>query len=105
MFQLSDRPPPYGPVSMSTDDSISEDVSSSGALSHGHVSADGGKESEASLASSEGTSASGPAVPEERRRTSQTKGGAVESRSVALTPACTKIRYEADPMTCCIKGQ
>ncbi|XP_011479739.1 M-phase phosphoprotein 9 [Oryzias latipes] len=77
---------------MSTDDSISEDVSSSGALSHGRVSADGGKESEASLASSEGTSASGPAVPEERRRTSQTKGGAVESRSVALTPACTKIR-------------
>uniref|UniRef100_A0A8C7Z9E0 M-phase phosphoprotein 9 n=1 Tax=Oryzias sinensis TaxID=183150 RepID=A0A8C7Z9E0_9TELE len=77
---------------MSTDDSISEDVSSSAALSHGRVSADGGKESEASLASSEGTSASGPAVPEERRRTSQTKAGAVESRSVALTPACTKIR-------------
>ncbi|KAF6726162.1 M-phase phosphoprotein 9 [Oryzias melastigma] len=66
---------------MSTDDSISEDVSSSGALSHGRVSADGGKESEASLESSEGTSASGPAVPDERRRPSQTKGGAVESRT------------------------
>ncbi|RVE66135.1 hypothetical protein OJAV_G00123470 [Oryzias javanicus] len=47
--------------------------------------ADGGKESEASLESSEGTSA-------ERRRASQTKGGAVESRTVDLTPACNKIR-------------
>ncbi|KAM6902838.1 M-phase phosphoprotein 9 [Xenentodon cancila] len=74
---------------MSTDDSISEDVSSSGALSHCHVSADGdgGKESETSLVSSEGTSASGLAVSEERHTTSQTTGGTVES-----TPACNNIR-------------
>ncbi|KAF7646700.1 hypothetical protein LDENG_00183500 [Lucifuga dentata] len=80
---------------MSTDDSISEDVSSSGALSHCHVSADGdgGKESEASLVSSEGTSASGLAVSEDRlSRTSQTKGGAVEGRQMDITPACNKIR-------------
>ncbi|KAM3874242.1 M-phase phosphoprotein 9 [Diretmus argenteus] len=82
---------------MSTDDSISEDVSSSGALSHCHASADGdgdgGKESETSLVSSEGTSASGLAVPEDRPiRTSQTSGGAVESRPMDITPACNKIR-------------
>ncbi|XP_028274191.1 M-phase phosphoprotein 9 isoform X2 [Parambassis ranga] len=79
---------------MSTDDSISEDVSSSGALSHGHVSADGdvGKESETSLVSSEGTSASGLAVSEERHATSKKTGGAVESRPMDLTPACNKIR-------------
>ncbi|KAM4634325.1 M-phase phosphoprotein 9 isoform 2-T2 [Polymixia lowei] len=80
---------------MSTDDSISEDVSSSGALSHCHVSADGdgGKESETSLVSSEGTSASGLAGPEDRHtRTSQTTGGTVESRPMDITPACNKIR-------------
>ncbi|XP_071321347.1 M-phase phosphoprotein 9 isoform X5 [Trachinotus anak] len=79
---------------MSTDDSISEDVSSSGALSHCHVSADGdgGKESETSLVSSEGTSASGLAVSEDRRTTSQTTGGTVESRPMDITPACNKIR-------------
>ncbi|XP_034403475.1 M-phase phosphoprotein 9 isoform X2 [Cyclopterus lumpus] len=79
---------------MSTDDSISEDVSSSGALSHCHVSpdGDGGKESETSLVSSEGTSASGLAVSEDRHTTSQTAGGAVESRPVDITPACNKIR-------------
>lgn len=79
---------------MSTDDSISEDVSSSGALSHCHASADGdgGKESETSLVSSEGTSASGPAVLQERHNTSQTTGGAVESRHVDITPACNRIR-------------
>ncbi|XP_034566328.1 M-phase phosphoprotein 9 isoform X2 [Notolabrus celidotus] len=79
---------------MSTDDSISEDVSSSGALSHCHASADGdgGKESETSLVSSEGTSASGLAVSEGRHTTSQTTGGAVESRAVDITPACNKIR-------------
>lgn len=80
---------------MSTDDSISEDVSSSGALSHCHVSADGdgGKESETSLVSSEGTSASGLAVPEDRHtRTSQTTGGTVDSRPMDITPACNKIR-------------
>lgn len=74
---------------MSTDDSVSEDVSTSGALSHGHASADGdtGKESEASLVSSEGTSAS------DRRHTAgQTTGGAVESRAVDIVPACNKIR-------------
>ncbi len=81
---------------MSTDDSISEDVSSSGALSHCHASAegDGGKESETSLVSSEGTtSASGLAVSEERHSTSQTTGGTVESRHIDITPACNKIRY------------
>ncbi|KAF0046091.1 hypothetical protein F2P81_002620 [Scophthalmus maximus] len=76
------------------DDSISEDVSSSGALSHCHVSAEGdaGKESETSLVSSEGTSASGLAVPEDRHLASQTAGGTVESRPMAITPACNKIR-------------
>ncbi|XP_029025472.1 M-phase phosphoprotein 9 [Betta splendens] len=72
---------------MSTDDSISEDVSSSGALGQCHV-GDGGKESETSLVSSEGTSASGLAVSEER----QTTGGTVESRPMDITPACNKIR-------------
>uniref|UniRef100_A0A1A7Z2B3 M-phase phosphoprotein 9 n=1 Tax=Iconisemion striatum TaxID=60296 RepID=A0A1A7Z2B3_9TELE len=78
---------------MSTDDSISEDVSSS-ALSHCHASADGDgeKESETSLVSSEGTSASGLAVSEERHTTSQTTGGTVESRPLDVTPACNKIR-------------
>ncbi|XP_026877268.2 M-phase phosphoprotein 9 isoform X1 [Electrophorus electricus] len=51
---------------MSTDDSISEDVSSSVALSHDQISANGGKESEASGVSSEDT-VSGLAVPEEDR--------------------------------------
>ncbi|XP_026153416.1 M-phase phosphoprotein 9 [Mastacembelus armatus] len=73
---------------MSTDDSISEDVSSSGALSHCHV-GDGGKESETSLVSSEGTSASGRAVSEDRHTTSQIT---VESRHMDITPACNKIR-------------
>ncbi|XP_041667628.1 M-phase phosphoprotein 9 isoform X2 [Cheilinus undulatus] len=79
---------------MSTDDSVSEDVSSSGALSHCHASADGdgGKESETSLVSSEGTSASGLAVSEGRRTTSQTTGGTVESRPMDITPTCNKIR-------------
>ncbi|XP_037340162.2 M-phase phosphoprotein 9 isoform X2 [Pungitius pungitius] len=79
---------------MSTDDSISEDVSSSGALSHGHASpdGDGGKESETSLVSSEGTSASGLAVSEERHATSQPAGGPVESRPMDITPACNTIR-------------
>ncbi|XP_076020026.1 M-phase phosphoprotein 9 [Genypterus blacodes] len=74
---------------MSTDDSISEDVSSLGALSHCHISADGdgGKESEASLLSSEGTSAS-----DRHTRTTQTKAGAVERRRMNITPACNKIR-------------
>lgn len=79
---------------MSTDDSVSEDVSSSGALSHCHVSADGdvGKESETSLVSSEGTSASALPVSEDRHTTSQTTGGTVESRPMDITPACNKIR-------------
>ncbi|XP_068190502.1 M-phase phosphoprotein 9 [Antennarius striatus] len=79
---------------MSTDDSISEDVSSSGALSHCLASADrdGGKESETSLLSSEGTSASGLAVSEDRHTTSQTTGGTVETRPMGITPACNKIR-------------
>ncbi|XP_029371671.1 M-phase phosphoprotein 9 isoform X2 [Echeneis naucrates] len=79
---------------MSTDDSISEDVSSSGALSHCHVSpdGDGGKESETSLVSSEGTSASGLAVSEDRHTASKTTGGTVETRPMDITPACNKIR-------------
>lgn len=93
-FQLSDWPTLHGPINMSTDDSISEDVSSSGALSHCHASADGdgGKESETSLVSSEGTSASGLAVSEERHTASQTTGGTVQCRPVDITPACNKIR-------------
>lgn len=80
---------------MSTDDSISEDVSSLGALSHCHASpdGDGGKESETSLLSSEATSASGLVVSEERHTTSKTTGGTVESRPMDITPACKKIRY------------
>ncbi|XP_061913369.1 M-phase phosphoprotein 9 isoform X3 [Entelurus aequoreus] len=89
------RPPPArGPLSMSTDDSVSEDVSSSGPLSHCRASADGdgGKESEASPLSSEATTASGLAVSEDRVSASQTTGGTVASRPVKLTPACDKIR-------------
>lgn len=80
---------------MSTDVSVSEDVSSSGALSHRHASpdGDGGKESETSLVSSEATSASGLAISEDRQRPSQTKGGTVDSRPMDITPACNKIRY------------
>ncbi|CAN9504595.1 unnamed protein product [Ophioblennius macclurei] len=70
---------------MSTDDSVSEDVSTSGALSH-HVDGEAGKESEASLLSSEGTSASG------RRATSRTTGGAVEGQTGDISPARSKIR-------------
>ncbi len=56
---------------MSTDDSISEDVSSSVALSHDQISANGGKESEASIVSSEDT-VSG--LPEEERSASHPEG-------------------------------
>lgn len=92
--QLSDWPPLHGLINMSTDDSISEDVSSSGPLSHCHVGGygDGGKGSETSLVSSEGTSASGLAVSEERHTASKTTGGTVESRPIDITPACDKIR-------------
>ncbi|XP_062870476.1 M-phase phosphoprotein 9 isoform X2 [Trichomycterus rosablanca] len=62
---------------MSTDDSISEDVSSSVALSHDHTSANGGKESEASMVSSEGT-VSGLAITEEAAVVNQPSS----------TPAC-----------------
>lgn len=103
-FQLSHWPPAHGPINMSTDDSISEDVSSSAALSHCHVSGDGEKESETSLVSSEGTSASGLAISEERRTTSQTAGGAVESRPVEIAPACNKIRYSNRQHTACVKN-
>ncbi|XP_035235156.1 M-phase phosphoprotein 9-like [Anguilla anguilla] len=51
---------------MSTDDSVSEDVSTSAALSHNNADASGGKESEASAVSSEDT-LSGPAGPEEEQ--------------------------------------
>ncbi|XP_041742696.2 M-phase phosphoprotein 9 isoform X4 [Coregonus clupeaformis] len=78
---------------MSTDDSISEDVSS---LSHCHADANGGgaKESE----SSEGTSAAsglglglglGLARPEECNATSKTAGGAVDGRADDITPVCS----------------
>ncbi|XP_031682176.1 M-phase phosphoprotein 9 isoform X1 [Oncorhynchus kisutch] len=76
---------------MSTDDSISEDVSS---LSHclGDANGEGGKESE----SSEGTSAAsglglglGLAGPEECKITSKTVGGAVDGRAYDMTPACS----------------
>ncbi|XP_055721560.1 M-phase phosphoprotein 9 isoform X3 [Salvelinus fontinalis] len=76
---------------MSTDDSISEDVSS---LSHCHADAngEGGKESE----SSEGTSAAsglglglGLAGPEECKITSKTAGGAVDGRAYDMTPVCS----------------
>lgn len=63
---------------MSTDDSISEDVSSSVALSHDHTSPNGGKESEASVVSSADT-VSGLVLPEE---------AAVMTRP-SSTPACT----------------
>ncbi|XP_053502036.1 M-phase phosphoprotein 9 isoform X1 [Ictalurus furcatus] len=63
---------------MSTDDSISEDVSSSVALSHDPTSPNGGKESEASVVSSADT-VSGLALPEET---------AVITRP-SSTPACT----------------
>ncbi|XP_060765152.1 M-phase phosphoprotein 9 [Neoarius graeffei] len=63
---------------MSTDDSISEDVSSSVALSHDHTSPNGGKESETSVVSSADT-VSGLALPEE---------AAVITRP-SSTPACT----------------
>ncbi|XP_076876873.1 M-phase phosphoprotein 9 [Brachyhypopomus gauderio] len=79
---------------MSTDDSISEDVSSSVALSHDHTSANGGKESEASGVSSEDT-ASGPAGPEEHRPAVRTLEGFLQvAGDATLTrpssiPACT----------------
>ncbi|XP_059394655.1 M-phase phosphoprotein 9-like [Carassius carassius] len=73
---------------MSTDDSISEDVSSSVALSHDQISANGGKESEASIVSSE-DNVSG--LPEEERSAShhesflQTSEG---ENGPSTTPAC-----------------
>lgn len=79
---------------MSTDDSCSEDVSSSVALSHCHASADGdgGKESETSLVSSEGTSTSGLSVSEDRQSASQTTGGTVQCRRMDNTSAHKAIR-------------
>ncbi|XP_051972188.1 M-phase phosphoprotein 9 [Xyrauchen texanus] len=77
---------------MSTDDSISEDVSSSVALSHDQISANGGKESEASIVSSEDT-VSG--LPQEERSAShpvQTLEGFLQATEGAnrpsTTPAC-----------------
>ncbi|RXN25347.1 M-phase phospho 9-like protein [Labeo rohita] len=73
---------------MSTDDSISEDVSSSVALSHDQISANGGKESEASIVSSEDT-VSG--LPEEERSASHPEGflQATEGENrPSTTPAC-----------------
>lgn len=78
---------------MSTDDSISEDVSSLGALSHCHA-GEGGKESE----SSEGTSAAsglglglglGLSGTEEPNANSKTEGGTVDGRAEDVTPACS----------------
>ncbi|XP_051907779.1 M-phase phosphoprotein 9 isoform X2 [Hippocampus zosterae] len=76
---------------MSTDDSVSEDVSSSGPHSLCRAGG-GGKESEASPLSSEATTASGLGVSEGRRSDSQTTGGTVANRTVKGTPACNKIR-------------
>lgn len=79
----------HGCLSMSTDDSISEDVSSSVALSHDQISANGGKESEASIVSSEDT-VSG--LPEEEHSVShpecflQATEGA---NRPSTTPACS----------------
>ncbi|XP_028319439.1 M-phase phosphoprotein 9 [Gouania willdenowi] len=85
---LSDCPPPPGSITMSTDDSVSEDVSSSAALSHchGNGEADVGKESEISLVSSEGTSA------EDGSHASRKIGGGVKNRPDDDTPARRKIR-------------
>ncbi|CAL9682350.1 unnamed protein product [Knipowitschia caucasica] len=78
---------------MSTDDSVSEDVSSSGALGHCPVNADGdgGKDSETSLVSSEGTSAPGLSVSEDRLTTSHTTGGTVQCKTID-TPVLKNIR-------------
>ncbi|TSM28134.1 M-phase phosphoprotein 9 [Bagarius yarrelli] len=67
-----------GCLSMSTDDSISEDASSSVALSHNHTSPNGAKESEASVVSSTDT-VSELALPEETAVIIRPSG----------TPACT----------------
>ncbi|XP_077099794.1 M-phase phosphoprotein 9 isoform X2 [Siphateles boraxobius] len=74
---------------MSTDDSISEDVSSSVALSHDQISANGGKESEASLVSSEDT-VSG--LPEEEHSASHPEGFLQATEGAnrpSTTPACS----------------
>ncbi|XP_016092546.1 M-phase phosphoprotein 9-like isoform X1 [Sinocyclocheilus grahami] len=73
---------------MSTDDSISEDVSSSVALSHDQISANDGKESEASIVSSEDT-VSG--LPEEERSASRPEGFLQTTEGEnrpSTTPAC-----------------
>ncbi|XP_061555430.1 M-phase phosphoprotein 9 isoform X2 [Phycodurus eques] len=72
---------------MSTDDSVSEDVSSSGPRSHCRASGEGGKESEVSPLSSEATTASGLGVSEGRCSASQTTGGTVASQTVKSSPA------------------
>lgn len=77
---------------MSTDDSISEDVSSSVALSHDHISANGGKESEVSIVSSEDI-VSG--LPEEERSAShpvQTLQGFLQATEGANRPSATPAR-------------
>ncbi|XP_039533328.1 M-phase phosphoprotein 9 isoform X2 [Pimephales promelas] len=74
---------------MSTDDSISEDVSSSVALSHDQISANGGKESEASIVSSEDT-VSG--LPEEEHSASHPEGFLQATEGAnrpSATPACS----------------
>uniref|UniRef100_A0A3Q2YK36 M-phase phosphoprotein 9 n=1 Tax=Hippocampus comes TaxID=109280 RepID=A0A3Q2YK36_HIPCM len=76
---------------MSTDDSVSEDVSSSGPHSLCRAGG-GGKESEASPLSSEATTASGLGVSEGRRSDSQTTGGTVANQTVKGTAPCNKIR-------------
>lgn len=89
---------------MSTDDSISEDVSSSVALSHDHISANGGKESEASIVSSEDT-VSGQERPAARQVQTlegllQAAEGAVISRPSG-TPACN-ISHKIRSVVLCI---
>ncbi|XP_026076236.1 M-phase phosphoprotein 9-like isoform X1 [Carassius auratus] len=73
---------------MFTDDSISEDVSSSVALSHDQISANGGKESEASIVSSE-DNVSG--LPEEECSASHPEGFLQTTEGdnrPSTTPAC-----------------
>lgn len=83
---------------MSTDDSVSEDVSSSGPHSLCRAGGGGGKESEASPLSSEATTASGLGVSEGRRSDSQTTGATVANQIVKGTPACNKIRCGVWPL-------
>ncbi|XP_018608354.2 M-phase phosphoprotein 9 [Scleropages formosus] len=84
---------------MSTDDSISEDVSSSAALGHDNTEECGGKESEASIISSE-DSPSGLTGPEEERsavRSVRTLQGFIQAAAGA-------VNNQVSPKTKCSSG-